>query len=42
MLRITRELDCYHGFGMAKRRRSAPARLEAPAENTLAFGAPLV
>jgi len=43
VLRITRELDFYHGFGMAKRRRSrsAPACLEAPAEDALAFGAAL-
>jgi hypothetical protein len=42
VLRITRELDFYHGFGLAKRRRSAPPRLEAPAESALAFGAALV
>jgi hypothetical protein len=41
VVRIVRELDRYHGFAAAQRRRPEPP-LDAPAEGTMAFGAALV
>ncbi len=41
VVKIVRELDRYHGFVAAERRRPEPPRIEAPAQATVAFGAAL-
>ena len=42
VIRIVRELDRYHGFVAAERRKPESSRLEAPAEGTATFGAAFV
>jgi hypothetical protein len=42
VVRIVRELDCYHGFVATTRRRPEQPLLEAPAHGVMAFGAALV
>ncbi len=42
VVRIVRELDRYHGFAAAGRRRLEPERLEAPAEGSATYGGALV
>ena len=42
VVRIVRELDRYHGFVAAERRRPEPSRVGAPAAGTAAFGAALI
>ncbi len=42
VVKIVRELDRYHGFFAAARRRAEPTRLDAPTASAEAYGAALV
>jgi hypothetical protein len=42
VVKIVRELNRYHGFAAAGRRRSEPERLGAPAEGTATYGSALI